>query len=70
MPKLKQNNSRAWKPVALEGSVFSSGIEGLVGIEELTDYKLEEKDNAMKILICDSSSKNEKKKVRKVMFVS
>jgi hypothetical protein len=29
-----------WKPVELTENLISKGIDGLVGIEELTDYKL------------------------------
>ncbi|XP_034940551.1 ATP-dependent RNA helicase DDX24 [Chelonus insularis] len=43
MTKSREISSQRWKPVKLEGSILSSGIENLIGIEELTDYKLEEK---------------------------
>lgn len=40
-PKRKKNNSSDWKSVNLEGSVLNSEIGGLIGIEELTNYKIE-----------------------------
>lgn len=33
-----------WKPVQLNEAVLSGGIEGLIGIEELTDYQIENND--------------------------
>lgn len=41
MTKIKAINSKNWQPLKLEGAILSSGVEGLIGIEELTDYKLE-----------------------------
>ncbi|XP_029160128.1 DEAD-box ATP-dependent RNA helicase 13-like [Nylanderia fulva] len=43
--KTKRINKDGWKPVALEGTLLSNGIEGLIGIEELTDYSLEHMQN-------------------------
>ncbi|XP_076644359.1 ATP-dependent RNA helicase DDX24 [Halictus rubicundus] len=63
MPSTKINNFNAWKPLTLEGSVFSGGIDGLIGVEELTDYKLEKKNNKTKVLICDGESEIDKDKV-------
>ncbi|CAH0551697.1 unnamed protein product [Brassicogethes aeneus] len=34
------NKMKNWKPVEIDGNVFSSGFEGLIGIEECTDYDL------------------------------
>lgn len=68
MPKIKQNNSNDWKPLTLEGSVFSGGVDGLIGIEELTDYQLEEGNRKTKILVSDGKTKNEKNKVRKKIY--
>lgn len=31
----KKNN---WKPVEIDGDVFTGGVEGLIGIEVCTDY--------------------------------
>ncbi|XP_076625219.1 ATP-dependent RNA helicase DDX24 [Colletes latitarsis] len=62
MSKTKQNSLSGWKPLKLEGSVFSGGIEGLIGIEELTDYKLERTDSKTKISICEEKSNKEKDK--------
>ncbi|KMQ82015.1 atp-dependent rna helicase ddx24-like protein, partial [Lasius niger] len=38
-------NDSEWKPITLEGTLLSNGIEGLIGIEELTDYSLEHIQN-------------------------
>ncbi|XP_015126985.1 ATP-dependent RNA helicase DDX24 [Diachasma alloeum] len=43
MTKIKQKGSASWKSLTLEGAIFSSGVEGLIGIEELVDYSLENK---------------------------
>ncbi|EZA59290.1 hypothetical protein DMN91_008515 [Ooceraea biroi] len=37
----KEVNDSGWKALTLEGSLLSNGIEGLIGIEELTEYNLE-----------------------------
>lgn len=39
MGKIK-NTRIGWAPVQLNAAVLASGVEGLVGIEELTDYEL------------------------------
>lgn len=39
MGKIKNTRS-GWAPVHLNAAVLASGVEGLVGIEELTDYEL------------------------------
>jgi len=41
MIKAKRVNENGWKAVTLEGAILSNDIEGLIGIEELTDYNLE-----------------------------
>lgn len=43
--KTKRINEDGWKPVTLEGTLLSNSIEGLIGIEELTDYSLEHMQN-------------------------
>lgn len=43
--KTKRMNDSEWKPITLEGTLLSNGIEGLIGIEELTDYSLEHIQN-------------------------
>ncbi|KZC07676.1 ATP-dependent RNA helicase DDX24 [Dufourea novaeangliae] len=63
MPKNKQSNLNGWKPLTLEGSVFSGAVDGLIGVEELIDYKLEEEDKETKILICDEEDENGRQKV-------
>ncbi|XP_031834227.2 ATP-dependent RNA helicase DDX24 [Nomia melanderi] len=63
MSKKKQSDLNAWKPLALDGSVFSGGIDGLIGVEELTNYKLEKESNTTKIVICDAGDETRKCKV-------
>lgn len=60
MTKVKQ--ASGWKPVTLEGTLLSNGIEGLIGIEELTDYNLERSSKKGKIVTTKVKS-TEKKKV-------
>lgn len=36
----RKGKGGCWKPVQLTQNLISKGVEGLVGIEELTDYKL------------------------------
>ncbi|XP_011305135.1 ATP-dependent RNA helicase DDX24 [Fopius arisanus] len=43
MTKIKRKGVKTWKPLTLEGAILSSGVEGLIGIEELVDYSLENK---------------------------
>ncbi|XP_012252477.2 ATP-dependent RNA helicase DDX24 [Athalia rosae] len=38
MGKIKKEECAAWKPLKLDGAFISEGIDGLIGIEELTDY--------------------------------
>ncbi|KOX77239.1 ATP-dependent RNA helicase DDX24 [Melipona quadrifasciata] len=63
MTKKKHNNLSGWKPLKLEGSVFSGNVEDLIGIEELTDYKLEKENDKTEIVICNEESNNKKDKV-------
>ncbi|XP_076761647.1 ATP-dependent RNA helicase DDX24 [Xylocopa sonorina] len=63
MTKKKNKSIGEWKPLKLEGSVFSSDVDGLIGIEELTDYKLKKEKNQIKIVICDETSNNNDVKV-------
>ncbi|KAK1130176.1 hypothetical protein K0M31_018316 [Melipona bicolor] len=63
MTKKKHNNLSGWKPLKLEGSVFSGNIEDLIGIEELTDYKLEKENDKTKIVNCNEESNKKKDKV-------
>nr|XP_034181790.1 ATP-dependent RNA helicase DDX24 [Osmia lignaria]XP_034181791.1 ATP-dependent RNA helicase DDX24 [Osmia lignaria] len=60
MTKRKHNSVSDWKPLKLEGSVFSGGIDGLIGIEELTDYELEKQNNKTKIVTHNKEDNNEK----------
>ncbi|KAG7204556.1 hypothetical protein KM043_004980 [Ampulex compressa] len=59
MSKIRHNNG--WKPVKLEGVVLSEGLDGLVGIEELTDYKLEKGKKKRKVIVCEENGKKERK---------
>ncbi|XP_078036621.1 ATP-dependent RNA helicase DDX24 isoform X2 [Augochlora pura] len=63
MPQVKQSDLNGWKPLTLDGSVFSGGVDGLIGVEELTDYKLEKKNNKRKIVISNVRSKTSQDKV-------
>jgi hypothetical protein len=38
-----------WLPVHLTGNLISKGVDGLVGIEELTDYKIVRGDRGRSI---------------------
>lgn len=37
-----KNKAQQWKPVALDSEFFLGDVEGLIGIEECTDYELPE----------------------------
>lgn len=60
MTKSKRVNDNGWKPVTLEGALLSNDIEGLIGIEELTDYSLERSKKG-KIVTTRVKSTEEKK---------
>lgn len=53
-----------WKPIELDGSVFTGDCEGLVGIEELTEYDLGQFKGRDRI-IAVSSPEHKKTKKRK-----
>lgn len=59
--KAKRINDSEWKPVTLEGTLVSNGIEGLIGIEELTDYNLERNSKRGKIITTEVKSAKKKK---------
>lgn len=40
--KKKKNNSDGWQALKLDGAIVNSEIGGLIGIEEMTDYKLQD----------------------------
>ncbi|XP_048263891.1 ATP-dependent RNA helicase DDX24 isoform X2 [Bombus terrestris] len=63
MPKKRHDNSSGWKPLELQGSVFAGNVEGLIGIEELTDYKLTKENNKTKILIHNVETNSKEVKV-------
>lgn len=69
MTKVKRVNNNEWKPVTLEGTLLSNGIEGLIGIEELTDYNLERSSKKGKTVITEVKS-TEKKKVSVYFLIS
>lgn len=50
-----------WKPVTLEGALLSNDIEGLIAIEELTDYNLERSSKKGDVLITEVKSAKKKK---------
>ncbi|XP_018306369.1 ATP-dependent RNA helicase ddx24, partial [Mycetomoellerius zeteki] len=64
MTKSKRVNDNGWKPVTLEGALLSNDIEGLIGIEELTDYSLERSKKG-KIVTTRVKSTEEKKSASK-----
>ncbi|KAL0128779.1 hypothetical protein PUN28_003878 [Cardiocondyla obscurior] len=64
MGKIKRTNDD-WKPVTLEGAVLSNGIEGLIGIEELTDYNLERSTKKGKLVTTQVKSSEQSKLVSK-----
>lgn len=40
-PRIIKSGGSGWKPIALDPSVFKANdLEGLIGIEELTDYSI------------------------------
>lgn len=61
MTKIKRTNDNEWKPVTLEGTLLSNGIEGLIGIEELTDYNLERSSKRGNIVTTEVKSTQKKK---------
>jgi len=61
MTKSKRVSDNGWKPVTLEGALLSNDIEGLIGIEELTDYNLERSNKKGKIITTRVKSIEEKK---------
>jgi hypothetical protein len=38
-----------WLPVHLTGNFISGGVDGLVGIEELTDYKIVKGESGLSV---------------------
>lgn len=64
MAKKKHSNLSIWKPLKLEGSVFLGNVEDLIGIEELTDYKLEKENNKTKIVIYNDKNDKKEPKVK------
>ncbi|GAB1870027.1 ATP-dependent RNA helicase [Camponotus japonicus] len=63
--KAKRINDSEWKPVTLEGTLVSNGIEGLIGIEELTDYNLERNSKRGKIITTEVKSAKKKESAAK-----
>ncbi|XP_050491285.1 ATP-dependent RNA helicase DDX24 isoform X2 [Bombus huntii] len=63
MPKKRHDNLSGWKPLKLEGSILAGNVEDLIGIEELTDYKLTKENNKTKILIHNVETSSEEVKV-------
>lgn len=61
MVKIKRTNDNGWKSVTLEGTLLSNSIEGLIGIEELTDYNLERSSKKGKIVTTEVKSTERKK---------
>lgn len=61
MRKTKQVSDNGWKPVPLEGAFLSNSVEGLIGIEELTDYSLERSNKRGKVTTIQVTSDKQKK---------
>jgi len=61
MTRTKRTRDSDWKPVTLEGTLLSNNIEGLIGIEELTDYSLERSSKKGNVIITKVKSTEEKK---------
>lgn len=68
MSKKRHDNSSGWKPLELQGSVFAGNVEGLIGIEELTDYKLTKENNKTKILIHNVETNSKEVKVNYKLY--
>ncbi|KAL1459750.1 hypothetical protein WDU94_011705 [Cyamophila willieti] len=51
MVKITSNKGLAWKPLSLKSKVLSHSLDldGLIGVEELTEYSLDKKNNAVVI---------------------
>ncbi|KYM89644.1 ATP-dependent RNA helicase DDX24 [Atta colombica] len=65
MTKSKRVSNNGWKPVTLEDALLSNDIEGLIEIEELTDYNLERSSKKGKIITTRVKSIEEKKSASK-----
>jgi hypothetical protein len=46
---VRKRKDGKWKPVQLTENLISKGVDGLVGIEELTDYKIVKRDRGRSI---------------------
>ena len=55
LPRREKIKSDGWKDVELEGAFLNSEVDGLIGIEELTDYKLEDSK-----IICTNAANGKK----------
>jgi len=67
MTKGKRVNDNGWKPLTLEGAILSNDIEGLIGIEELTDYNLERSSKKGNIVTTEVKSAK-KKQVNDLLY--
>lgn len=50
MQKINSNNTK-WKALEIDGSIFKDNIEDLIGIEECTEYDLEDVVTIRKVLV-------------------
>lgn len=57
MPKIREIKSNGWKPVDLEGPILASSFDGLIGIEELTDYTVTKGKKKSKIIQSTASKR-------------
>ncbi|XP_070165605.1 ATP-dependent RNA helicase DDX24 [Polyergus mexicanus] len=67
--KTKRINDSEWKPITLEGTLLSNSIEGLIGIEELADYRLERNSKKGKIIITEVKSAKKEKSTAKRKYL-
>jgi len=67
MTKAKRVNENGWKPLTLKGAILSNDIEGLIGIEELTDYNLERSSKKGNIVTTEVKSAK-KKQVNDLLY--
>lgn len=63
MGKIKKETSSRWKPLKLDGALFAEGVDGLIGIEELTDYSIEKGNKKRKAVRSDEKSLNVREKL-------
>lgn len=61
----KKIKGLSWKPVQLDGSIFSTGAEGLIGIEVCQSYDSTEKASRVSLVACELTAKCNRSNCRK-----